>query len=66
MTNSIDHIVKNIIQMRPNLTPKRLNVPWRPVEYGVFWLYLEWIHTFNGFEFKKEVEIYINAVLMSY
>ena len=39
------------------LTPKRLNVPWRPVEYGVFWLYLEWIHTFNGFEFKREVEI---------
>jgi hypothetical protein len=39
------------------LTPKRLKVPLRPVEYSVYFLYLEWIHTFNRFEFNKEVEI---------
>jgi hypothetical protein len=40
------------------LTLKCLKImPLRQVGYSVYFLYLEWIHTFNGFEFNEEVEI---------
>jgi hypothetical protein len=49
--------VKRPKSLKRRLTPKRLKVPLRPVECNVFFLYLEWIHTFTGFEFNREVGI---------